>query len=245
MPLENASLCPVSRVSFPCFFGALLPARRRRPSRRPFPPGKLTALSNFSVQNFFLCAGLSPVPGGCSMPSLRRLCVYFCLAGAAVLVSVSVVPAQIVTTTAGGYIGDGGSPLAAALAYPRFVVQDSSGNTFITDAENHRIREVSHGVITTFAGTGISGYSGDGGPAVLADLDSPYGLALDTAGNLYFSDILNQRVRKIDTGGFITTVAGKGTAGYNGDGIGATSASLNLPRGVVLDSTGIHDTADT
>ncbi|HKD04026.1 MAG TPA: hypothetical protein VKB77_16425 [Terriglobales bacterium] len=235
------------------------------------------------------------------MPSLRRLCVYFCLAGAAVLVSVSVVPAQIVTTTAGGYIGDGGSPLAAALAYPRFVVQDSSGNTYITDAENHRIRKVSHGVITTFAGTGISGYSGDGGLArnamlsypvglvfdsagnlivadggnnrirkidttgtittiagtgtagfggdgglaVLAELDSPYGLALDAAGNLYFCDLLNQRVRKIDTGGFITTVAGNGTAGYNGDGIGATSASLNFPRGVVLDSGANLYIADT
>jgi len=235
------------------------------------------------------------------MTSLRWLCAHLCLAAVLVLLTVSVVPAQVVTTTAGGYVGDGGSPLAAALAYPRFVVQDSSGNTYITDAENHRIRRVSKGVITTFAGTGISGFSGDGGlarnamlsypvglvfdsagnlivadggnnrirridtmgtittiagtgtagfsgdggPALLAELDSPYGLALDTAGNLYFSDILNERVRRIDTGGFITTVAGNGTAGYNGDGIAATSASLNLPRGVVLDSAGNLYIADT
>lgn len=235
------------------------------------------------------------------MTSLRWLCVYLCLAGVLVFLTVSAVPAQVVSTSAGGYVGDDGSPLAAALAYPRFVVQDASGNTYITDAENHRIRKVSNGVITTFAGTGISGYSGDGGlaknamlsypvglvfdsagnlivadsgnnrirridttgtittiagtgtagfggdggPALLADLDGPTGLALDAAGNLYFTDIFNQRVRKIDTGGFITTVAGNGTAGYNGDGIAATSASLNFPRGLVLDSAGNLYIADT
>ena len=227
------------------------------------------------------------------MATLRCLCQHMCL-GAVLVCLVASAPAQVVTTTAGGYFGDGGSPLAAALAYPRFVARDSKGNIYISDAENHRIRKVSQGVITTFAGTGISGFSGDsglarnaqlsypvglvfdsagnliiadggnnrvrmvdttgtittiagtgtagfsgdGGPAILAEFNNPWGLALDTAGNLYVTDIFNQRVRKIDTSGTVNTVAGNGTAGYNGDGIPATSASLNSPRGIVLDSSG-------
>ena len=210
--------------------------------------------------------------------------------------------AQKVTTTVGGYIGDGGPATNAGLNYPRDVIQDQAGNTFIVDSFNHRIREVSpsgtistfagtgiagfsgdgglarnamlnapsgilfdaagnmlvadgsnnrirridpSGIITTIAGTGQLGYSGDGGPALQADLNYPWGLLLDAAGNLYFSDILNYAVRKIDTAGTITTVAGTGTAGYNGDGIPAIMAQLNFPRGLAIDSSGNLYIADT
>ncbi len=233
------------------------------------------------------------------MTTLRRLLfLYLCVQ---VVFLASSLSAQVVTTTAGGHVGDGGSPTLAGLALPRYAIQDASGNTFISDGDNHRIRKVSNGVITTFAGTGISGFSGDGGlaknamlsypigvlfdsasnlivadannnrirkiyttgtittiagtgvlgfsgdggPALSAELDFPFGLVFDAVGNLYFTDLLNNRVRKIDTTGIITTVAGNGTAGYNGDGIPATAASLNNPRGIVLDSSGNLYIADT
>ncbi len=91
----------------------------------------------------------------------------------------------------------------------------------------------------------MAGYSGDGGPATQASLHGPWGITLDALGNIYFSDIGNQRIRKIDTSGIITTVAGNGIAGYNGDGIAAISASLNFPRGVLVDSAGNLYIADT
>jgi hypothetical protein len=140
-----------------------------------------------------------------------------CLAAVLIFLT-SALLAQVVTTTAGGHLGDGGSPFAAALAYPRFVVQDSSGNTYISDANNHRIRKVSHGVITTFAGTGISGFSGDGGLAKNAQLSYPVGMVFDSAGNMIIADEGNNRVRMIDTTGTITTIAGTGIAGFSGDG---------------------------
>jgi sugar lactone lactonase YvrE len=92
--------------------------------------------------------------------------------------------------------------------------------------------------ITTVAGNGTAGYSGDGGAATSAQISYPYGIALDSSGNLYIADTHNHRIRKVSTSGIITTVAGNGTGGYNGDNISATSAELNAPSGVALDSAG-------
>ena len=151
----------------------------------------------------------------------------------------SPVTAQTVETVAGGFVGDGGAATEASFVLPEFVVQDPSGNVYISDLFAHRIRKVTPaGIISTYAGTGISGYSGDGGPATSAMLRGPTGLTIDSAGNLIIADQGNERVRQIDTSGIITTIAGNGVAGYSGDGGPATEASLNGPWGVTLDAAG-------
>ncbi len=136
-------------------------------------------------------------------------------------------------------LGDGGLATAAQLRDPSGVAVDSAGNLYIADSVNNRIRKVStSGLITTVAGTGIGGFSGDGGPATAAQLSAPRGVAVDSAGNLYIADSENFRIRKVRSSGIITTVAGNGTSGYSGDGGAATAAQLNQPSGVVRDSAG-------
>ena len=150
----------------------------------------------------------------------------------------------VITTVAGdgtsGFSGDGGPATSASLGGPSGVAVDASGNLFIADASNHRARrvDVSTGVISTVAGNDSLGFSGDGGPATSASLNIPYGVAVDASGNLLIADTFNLRVRRVDAStGVITTVAGNGTQGFSGDGGPATSASLNLPLGVAVDSS--------
>ena len=145
-----------------------------------------------------------------------------------------------VTAVAGGgeTLGDGGPATAASLARPRGVVVDAMGNVFIADTGHHSIRRVdaSTGVITTVAGTGTSGFSGDGGPATNARLADPSGVAVDASGNIFVSDTGNGRVRRVDgRSGAITTVAGGGTGGL-GDGGPADQATLAGPGGLSLDA---------
>ena len=145
-----------------------------------------------------------------------------------------------------GFSGDGGAATAAELSSPTDVALDSSGNLYIADLGNHRIRKVdTSGTITTFAGTGKSGFSGDGGPATAARLDQPLGVAVDSSGNLYISELLNNRVRKVDTAGTISTVAGVGDSRFGGDGGPATRARLNNPTNVAVDSSGNLYIADS
>jgi sugar lactone lactonase YvrE len=128
------------------------------------------------------------------------------------------------------------------------IALDSAGHLYIAEQAGHRIRRVtlSNLSISVFAGNGVPGFSGDGGPAVSAELNSPVHLAVDAAGNVYFSDSLNNRIRKIAAGtGIISTVAGTGAAGFSGDGGPGTSASFNNPRGVAIDSAGNIFVADT
>ena len=155
-------------------------------------------------------------------------------------------------TGAGGFSGDGGPATNAQLSFPMGVALDGAGNVYIADNFNYRIRKVdTSGAITTVAGTGAGGLSGDGGdlgdggPATRAELNQPTGVALDSAGNLYIADLANNRVWKVDTNGAITTVAGTGVEGFSGDGGLATSAELNGPQGVALDSAGNLYVADT
>jgi sugar lactone lactonase YvrE len=149
-----------------------------------------------------------------------------------------------------GDSGDGGPASACRLNMPFDVAFDSGGNLFLSDTSNHRIRRVDArtGTISTIAGSGKKGFGGDGGAAISALLDEPYGLALDLNGNLYFADRLNRRVRRVDaTTGLISTVAGDGSKTSSGDGGPAAKAGLVEPNGVALDSRGhlyIADVAD-
>jgi sugar lactone lactonase YvrE len=138
-----------------------------------------------------------------------------------------------------GYSGDGGLAISAQLMYPCSIALDMAGNVFITDSHDHRIRRVDvNGVITTIAGTGVYGFSGDGSAAINAQLAGANAIAADAAGNIFIADFGNKRVRKIATNGIITTVAGNGTYGVEGDGGPATAASFSNPLGVAVDNIG-------
>ena len=149
-----------------------------------------------------------------------------------------------ITTIAGtgqwGSSGGAGGPAASAqLWLPRGVAVDGKGNVYIADTVNERIRKVtSGGRITTFAGTGKRGFSGDGGRATSARLSFPTGVAVDGRGAVYIADFLNSRVRKVTTGGTITAFAGTGKPGFSGDGGPAASAQLHGPVGVAVDGDG-------
>jgi len=137
-----------------------------------------------------------------------------------------------------GFGGDGGPAANARFASPSGVARDSMGNLYIADTYNHRIRKITKdGVITTIAGTGTAGFTGDGGPATSAQLSLPTAIALDRNENVYFADIDSGRVRKIDTNGVISTVAGGGSTSPATSGISAISAALS-PTGVAVDAVG-------
>ena len=124
---------------------------------------------------------------------------------------------------------------------PLAVAVDTGGNLFIADTQNQRIRRVDFltGVITTVAGNGVGGFSGDGGPATASALWNPSGVAIDGAGNLLIVDQFNNRIRLVNAQtGIITTVAGTGTAGFNGDNLAATASQLWNPSGVAIDTAG-------
>lgn len=155
----------------------------------------------------------------------------------------------IITTIAGtgipGYNGDGVPATAAQLTGPRGVSVDKHGNIFVADAGNHRVRKITaNGIIHTIAGTGVAGFSGDGNSATAANLNGPYNVVSDDAGNLFIADVDNQRIRRINTDGIISTIAGNGIGGYNGDNRPATSASLFEPIGVATDRMGNIYVAD-
>jgi secreted PhoX family phosphatase len=126
-----------------------------------------------------------------------------------------------------GYSGDGGTAAGAALNAPAGITIDEAGNVYIADTASNRIRKVAvgTGIISTFAGSGTPGYSGDGGPAIAAELQSPSGLAIDSLGNLYIADQGNNVVRRVVASGAISTVAGNNKTGYSGDNGPATFTS--------------------
>jgi len=143
----------------------------------------------------------------------------------------------------GAYSGDNGPGTAAAINNPTQIAVDNAGNVYIADDGNYVIRKVnSSGVITTFAGNGSVGYSGDGGAATAAKLWDPKGVATDAAGNVYIADAAVSRIRKVDVAGTITTIAGTGTGpatgGYSGDNGAATAASINGPTSIAVDASG-------
>ena len=154
----------------------------------------------------------------------------------------------IITTIAGsstiGYAGDGGPAVNATFTLPTGIAIDASGNLYIADENNWVIRRISGGIISTVAGTGKPGFSGDGGQATKAMLGGPQGVAVDASGNLYIADTGNQRIRYVNSSGIITTIAGTGANGFSGDGGAATAATFSNPAGVALDASGNVYVAD-
>lgn len=151
--------------------------------------------------------------------------------------------AGIISTIAGtgsaGYSGDGGPATGAAMNEPYGVVTLDNGDILIPDSRNHRIRRVNTaGIISTWAGTGVAGYTGDGGPASLATFNFPWQITRDPAGNIFVAGIINPVIRKIDPSGIITTFAGNGTAGYSGDGGPAVLAQMTLVGGLCTNPAG-------
>lgn len=154
-----------------------------------------------------------------------------------------------ISTAAGNgvvsYSGDGGPATQAQMNFPSAVAVDSAGNVYVVETVNNIVRMITaQGVISTFAGTGSAGFSGDGGAANKAQLNAPQGVAVDSAGNVYIADTGNFRVRMIASNGNISTFAGNGTPGYAGDGGAASSANFYLPTAVATDNAGSVYIAD-
>ncbi len=159
-------------------------------------------------------------------------------------------PSGTLTAAAGNglqsFSGDAGAASRAQLNSPLGMAMDASGNLYFADTANHRIRRISPGgTITTVAGNALPGFSGDGGPATLAELDTPTGVAVDAGGNLYIADSANNRVRRVGTDGTVSTIVGNGNAALFGDGGPALAAALNGPQGVAVDGSGNLYIADT
>jgi len=169
---------------------------------------------------------------------------------AAVLLSArEPVPMATISTVAGtggvAFSADGSPPAETALARPVALALDSADHLYVIDG--NRVRSISGRKVLTVVGTGEAGYSGDGGPATAARLNSPHALAFDSQGNLYIADTLNHSIRRVDRRGVVTTVAGTGEPGYSGDGAPGTAARLSSPAGVAIgfgDTVYIADTGN-
>jgi uncharacterized protein (TIGR03437 family) len=186
----------------------------------------------------------------------RNRTVRICIAGWAILLpalacaqtyNISLFAGTATTPPTPGFTGDNGQALSAALSGPVGVWVDASYNVYIVDKDNDRIRKVSSsGVITTVAGISTAEtYAGDGGPATQASLNEPNGIAFDNAGNMYIADTGNDVVRKVNSSGIISTVAGNNYSAYSGDGGPAIDASLSEPTSVAFDATGNMYIADS
>lgn len=146
---------------------------------------------------------------------------------------------RIAGTGEKGYAGDGGPATDAKFDRPYDVAFDSHGDLYVVDEGNHVVRRIdAEGIVTTVAGNGTPGYSGDGGPATEAQLNEPYNIAFDAQGRMLIGDSANNAVRRVDENGVITTIAGTGEQGYSGDGGPATQATLNLPQEVLVAADG-------
>jgi trimeric autotransporter adhesin len=210
--------------------------------RKVTPDGTITTIAGTGT------AGYSGDGGPATIAELRfPYCITIDLSGNIYIGDQSTVrkinATGVITTVAGtgnmGYSGDGGQATLAELKGPSGLAIDGTGNLYVADKNNNRIRKVSTaGIITTIAGTGATVYNGENIPATDANLYAPSAVALDGAGNAFILEYISPRVRRIDHAGFITTIAGTGTAGYSGDGGAAISAQFDRPIGLTIDNYG-------
>ncbi len=181
---------------------------------------------------------------------MKRLCaalVYLLLSGAVIAPPSTAQEAPgIITTIAGngrpGFSGDGGPATQASLNQPKGLAVDAMGNIYFSDSMNSRIRRISvEGLITTIAGNGLQGFSGDGGPATQAGLSGAWWVAVDGQWNVYIGDRGNNRIRRVSPDGVISTFAGTGTGWPLSEGAQALNASLSAPRGLALDTKSLYE----
>lgn len=178
-----------------------------------------------------------PLPSGVAVDSSGN--VYFTSGHSVFKIDSNGTLTRVAGNSRAGYSGDGGPATSAQLNGPYSLAIDRAGTLYIADGGNHRIRKVSsNGTIATLAGTGVAGYSGDGGPAISAQLNAPLGVTVDNSGNVYIADSFNQRIRKVAPEGIISTVAGDGTCCFSGDNGLAAKAQLHQPEGVAVDGAG-------
>jgi uncharacterized protein (TIGR03437 family) len=170
---------------------------------------------------------------------MRQVVSIFCLTAWGAIAQTPAVVYRIATLAGSSFTGDGGPATSAQLGNIQGIALDRLGNAYLSDTDHNLIRKIdAKGIITTIAGVGAAGFSGDGGPAPAAALNLPYGVAADLAGNVYIADLGNQRVRRIAPDGTMSTVAGTGVKGSLGDGGLATNAQLMSPRNVAVDAAG-------
>jgi hypothetical protein len=207
-----------------------------------------TGSAGFSPNGTTATAALLNTPSGIVLDGAGN--VFFADSGNSVIREI-VSATGLIETIAGtggvGYTGDGGAATSATLSHAESLALDANGNLYISDTGNNAIREVSAatGTIATVAGNGTAGYSGNGGPATGAMLNQPWGISFGIDGSLYIADFLNNMIRKIDTNGNISTVAGEGDPNFAGDGSVATLAMLDHPASVVLDAANDMFIADS
>lgn len=175
--------------------------------------------------------------------SMKTITVALCLT----LVSFGATTKTVAGTGVSGATGDGGPAASAQVGNPYGLTLGPDGALYVCEIDTHRVRRIDlkNGTISTVAGTGAKGYSGDGGPATKADLNEPYEVRFDRAGNMYFVEMKNAIVRRVDAKtGIITTIAGTGEEGFSGDGGPAVKATLNNPHSIALDGKGSLYIAD-
>ncbi len=180
--------------------------------------------------------------------AIALFCV-FAAHGAVAQAKLVLQPGSTINTLAGSGLDartSAGSAASVALGLPQGISYDAAGDLYVADSKNHQVtRTDPSGQLTVIAGTGQQGFAGDGAPATVAELNAPMAAVLDAAGNVYIADTGNQRIRRVDVNGSITTIAGNGTAGFGGDGGPAIAASLRAPSALALDATGALLIADT
>src|ERR1017187_4409893 len=209
-------------------------------------------ISTFAGTNVYGYGGDGATPAGALLSNPSGLALdssgnlYIADSGNAVIRKVT---GNTIATFAGNgnsdYFGDGGQARGAELNNPQGLAIDAAGNLYIADANNHRIRKVSNGIITTFAGTGANtAFAGDGGPATKAELNHPKGVAVDAAGNVYIADSFNNRIRMVTPNATFPPTGGARAGVYWGEGAPATSAQLNSPSSVAIGPNGTIYIAD-
>ncbi|MBI3693826.1 MAG: hypothetical protein HY238_03160, partial [Acidobacteria bacterium] len=244
-PAREASLASPISVAFDAAGNMYIADQDNHRIRKVSPDGIITSVAGNGIDEFGGNGGLAVraslnSPAGLAVDAAGNLYISDTYNNQVRKVTF---PLGIINAVAGStdhdYSGDGGKATLAALDFPAGLAFDAAGNLYIADQHNSRIRKVTpDGIITTFAGNGEYDFKGDGGPADKAALDYPADIAFDAAGNLYIADQDNSRIRKVDTKGIITTVAGAGEAGYGGDGGPPLAAKLNRPSGLAFDKQG-------
>ena len=228
----------------------VVPVAAQAQSTDEIPPGTIVTVAGTGLPGFLSAGALATKsnltePHGVAVDAEGNLIIADTYNHRIARVDAKGILTPIAGTGSAGFGGDGGPGPGASFNTPAYVAVGPDGSVYVCDHDNFRIRKISpSGIVQTVAGSGKDGFAGDGGPATVASINAPVGIALDAAGNLYVADEGNHRIRKVDTNGIISTIAGTGEGRYSGDGAPATYASLNHPHDVCIAPDGSLYIAD-